>query len=185
MSENRLLAENKLILLYLVKKMDVPLSQSEITQFVLERRYMDYFTIQQYLAELVDARLLDRSQETESICYTITEEGDTTLSYFIHYISDGVKNEVARFVQENGKRIRTEYSVTATYFPELNNEYLVKCAVYDVNGQSLMELSLTVPTREQAQRIVRNWKTNVNELYITVLYSLLGQKSKPEKGQGK
>ena len=68
-----------------------------------------------------------------------------------------------------------EYSVTATYFPELNNEFLVKCAVYDVNGQSLMELSFVVPTREQAQRAVKNWKSNVNQLYLDFLHAMLNE----------
>ena len=173
MSENRLLVENNLIILYLVKKMDVPLSESEIRQFVLERRYMDFFAVQQYLAELTESSLLEVTRENNATRYTITEDGDATLGYFVHQIPESVKNEVNHFVQENGRRIRLEYSVTATYFPELNNEFLVKCAVYDVNGQSLMELSLTVPTREQAQRAVKNWKANVNSLYLTFLHSLL------------
>lgn len=173
MSENRLLVENKLIILYLVKKMDVPLSESEIRQFVLERRYMDFFTVQQYLAELVDASLLEVSRENNATRYTITEDGDATLGYFVHQIPEGVKGEINHFVQENGRRIRMEYSVTATYFPELNNEFLVKCAVYDVNGQSLMELSFMVPTREQALKAVRNWKTNVNKLYLDFLHAML------------
>ena len=91
MSENRLLVENKLIILYLVKKMDVPLSESEIRQFILERRYMDYFTVQQYLAELVNASLLDVARENNATRYTITEDGDATLGYFVHQIPESVK----------------------------------------------------------------------------------------------
>ena len=40
------LAENKLIILYLVDKMGIPLSQSEICQFMLDKELADYFTIQ-------------------------------------------------------------------------------------------------------------------------------------------
>lgn len=180
MSKTSLLAENKLILLFLVKKMDIPLANSEICQFVLERRYMDYFTVQQYLAELVEVEYLEKTVDNNTTRYTITEEGDTTLSYFVHHIPEGVKNEVNRFVKENTKRIRAEFSVTATYFPELNNEFLVKCGVYDTNGLSLMELSLSVPVREQAQRIVKNWKANVNSLYTSILYSLMAEETPKE-----
>ena len=46
------LAEHKLIILHLLQKMGISLSNSEICQFLLEKNYMDYFSVQQYLAEL-------------------------------------------------------------------------------------------------------------------------------------
>ena len=41
----RALAENKLIILYLIEKIEIPLSNSEICQFALEKNLMDYFII--------------------------------------------------------------------------------------------------------------------------------------------
>ena len=49
------LAEHKLIILHLLQKMGISLSNSEICQFLLEKNYMDYFSVQQYLAELESA----------------------------------------------------------------------------------------------------------------------------------
>ena len=43
------LAEHKLIILHLLQKMGISLSNSEICQFLLEKTYMDYFSVQQYL----------------------------------------------------------------------------------------------------------------------------------------
>ena len=37
------LAEHKLIILHLLQKMGISLSNSEICQFLLEKNYMDYF----------------------------------------------------------------------------------------------------------------------------------------------
>lgn len=54
------LAESKLILLYFIEKIGFPLSNSEICQFSLEKNYMDYFSVQQYLSELVEAHLLEK-----------------------------------------------------------------------------------------------------------------------------
>ena len=39
----RQLAEHKLIILHLLQKMGIALSNSEICQFLLEKNYMDYF----------------------------------------------------------------------------------------------------------------------------------------------
>ena len=68
----RALAENKLIILYLIEKIEIPLSNSEICQFALEKNLMDYFSVQQYLSELVESGLLEMATENNSTRYTIT-----------------------------------------------------------------------------------------------------------------
>lgn len=78
----RALAENKLIILYLIEKIEIPLSNSEICQFALEKNLMDYFSVQQYLSELVESGLLEMTTENNSTRYTITSDGEDTLNYF-------------------------------------------------------------------------------------------------------
>ena len=172
------LAENKLIILYLVEKMGIPLSNSEICQFSLEKNYMDYFSVQQYLAELVEVGWLDKNRDNNNTRYTLTDEGEEIVNYFIQHISEQAKNEINIYVQENSKRIRSEYEVTANYFPEWNDEYLVKCGLFDSNGANLMEISLSVATKDQARLICDNWKKDVSQLYGTILSTLI-TKEKP------
>ena len=69
-NKTRALAENKLLILYLVKKIEIPLSNSEIWQFVSEKNLMDYFSAQQYLSELVESRLLEMTTENNTTRYT-------------------------------------------------------------------------------------------------------------------
>ncbi len=165
------LAENKLIILYLLNKMSMPLSNSEICQFLLEKDYMDYFSIRQYLTELVEAEYIDVTKEK----YSLTDDGLDVLTYFIGRISDKHKNEINIFVNENRGRIRAEYDVTANYFPEINNDFLVKCGICESDGISLMEISALVPTREQAQNICYNWKKNVNGIYSAIMSALTSE----------
>ncbi len=173
------LAEHKLIILYLVKKMGIALSNSEICQFLLEKNYMDYFTVQQYLAELVSAGWLDKVREQNSTRYTLTEDGEDVLMYFMNHISEQAKNEIYVYVQENQNRIRAEYAVTANYFLELNDDYLVKCGLCDQNGATLMEISVTVATKKQAQTICQNWRKNVSALYGNIMTSLIKAEQTP------
>ena len=167
------LAENKLIILHLVKKMGISLTNSEICQFLLNKDYMDYFSVQQYLSELVNANWLEKSREHNSTRYTLTDEGEDVILYFQNHISEDVKHDINIYVKENSKRIRAEYAVTAHYFPELNGDYLVKCSLCDDNGTSLMEISVTVVSKTQAQQICHNWRKNVNSLYGQFLTTLV------------
>ena len=174
------LAENKLILLYLVEKINLPLSNSEICHFASEKKLMDYFSVQNYLNELVASNFLEMSQENNSTRYTITSEGEDTLKFFTKHISNYAKTVINTYVCENYKRIRDEYSVTANYFQEMNNEYTVKCGVYDNDGTTaLMEISVNVATKDQARAICRNWRKNVTGLYGSIMKSLAD--SSPEK----
>ena len=78
-NKTRALAENKLLILYLVKKIEIPLSNSEIWQFVSEKNLMDYFSAQQYLSELVESRLLEMTTENNTTRYTITTDISTNI----------------------------------------------------------------------------------------------------------
>ena len=169
----RQLAEHKLIILHLLQKMGIALSNSEICQFLLEKNYMDYFSVQQYLAELVDAGWLEKSREQNHTRYTLTDEGEETVDYFLNHISEHAKTEINTYVQENSKRIRAEYAVTANYFPEINDDFLVKCGLNDDNGNVLMEVSVSVVSKQQALAICRNWRKNVSHLYGSILTSLV------------
>ena len=186
----RQLAENKLILLYLIEKMQVVLSNndttkfllsnSEICQFALEKNYMDYFTVQQYLEELVESGFLLKTKDNNATRYEVTEQGNQVLGFFMKQIPDSAKLEINSYVYENCKRLRAEYEVTANYFPELNNTYLVKCGVYDSDGSNLMEISVSVANKEQARQVCQNWKNNVNTLYGSIFRKLLIKKEDME-----
>ena len=50
------IAQNKLILLYLLKNINIAMTNSEICQFALEKRIMDYFAVQSCMEELFETR---------------------------------------------------------------------------------------------------------------------------------
>ena len=53
MYENSLeLAENKLLMLYILKSIKDPISNAQFTEIILENNFMNYFIFQQYLSEL-------------------------------------------------------------------------------------------------------------------------------------
>ncbi|MDD4843771.1 MAG: DUF4364 family protein [Anaerotignum sp.] len=169
----RQLAEHKLIILHLVQKMGISLSNSEICQFLLNKEYMDYFSVQQYLSELVDAGWLEKTKEHNNTRYTLTDEGEEVINYFQNHVKESVKEDISIYVKDNNKRIRAEYAVTANYFPEFNGDFLVKCGLCDDDGGLLMEISVSVVSKQQAQQICRNWRKNVNHLYGSFLTSLV------------
>lgn len=168
------LAESKLIILYFIYKINLPISVSQITEFVVGAEYMDYFSLQQYLIELVDSKLLSKFKENNNTCYKLTDEGVKVLVYFVKHIPESIRNNILNYINQNKKEIKKEFDVTANWFYNSEKDYLVKCGVYD-NDITLMEINLSVVSKEFAKQICNNWKQNINTLYGSVINLLISE----------
>jgi DNA-binding PadR family transcriptional regulator len=171
--------ENKLIVLYLLNRMVLPMSRGQIAEMVLSGDFMDFFTLQQALSEMVDIGYLDASQENaadnNTTRYTLTEEGTNTLEFFERRITFSTRQAIIRYANENRQKIQKDYEKTATYFPDENNdEFRVKCGVYE-DKRALLELFISVDTREQAKFIQSNWQRNASVLYGRIIDALTTQ----------
>ena len=48
----------KLIILYMLDRVDFPLTNSQISEFILDKGYTDYFKLQQAISELTQAEFI-------------------------------------------------------------------------------------------------------------------------------
>lgn len=169
-------AENKLLLLYLINRMEFPMSRAQVTDFVSGADFMDYYTLQQTLAIMVESGHLDATEENaldkNTTRYVVTGEGQTTLEYFEKHIPWSRRQTIDRYITENRGKIKKDYENTATYFPNVeNDEFIVKCGVYE-DRRALLELFVSVDTREQAKLIQSNWRANASVLYQRIIEAL-------------
>lgn len=159
---------NKLIVLYLLSEIKMPLSLSQITQIILERGYTDYFSMQQYLNELVGANLISKTTENNVSCFDISEKGRQTLEFFASRIPTTIRTELDHFIASNWRQLRSQLDVFAEYIPTKEHEYIVRCKVTE-NQAPLMELSFSVGSKKQAIEMCENWKNNSSQLYSEIL----------------
>lgn len=165
------LAENKLILLYVFKKIKKTLASEQITNIILENNLINYFLLKQYLAELTESGFLLLQQTDSKSMYSITEAGYTTLELFINRIPSNIISIIDKYLTDNYTRIEAETSVTSNYIPISENEYLVKCKIIE-NTSALIEITLNVATRSQAKNICDNWERNALAIYSDIILSV-------------
>ena len=48
----------KLIILYMLEKVDFPLTTSQISEFILDKGYTNYFKLQSTISEMLDSQLI-------------------------------------------------------------------------------------------------------------------------------
>ena len=167
--------ENKLLLLYLINTMDLPMSRSQITDFIIQKDLMNHFVLEQNLTDMVGRGFLEttheNAQDENTTRYSLTEDGLTNLDLLEGQIPRPVRQIICQYVEENRGKINKSFEKTAHYFPNVeNDEYIVKCGVYDDKRSTmLMEISVPVVTREQAKQLQANWHANYSTLYQRIL----------------
>ena len=161
----------KIIILYMVEKVNFPLSNSQITNFFLDHGYTTYFHIQETINDLLESKLLKEKKQGSSICYQLTEDGLTTLSFFEKNVSDQIRLEVNSYLNENGHEMRNENSVVAEYYRTPDQEYVVQCKVME-RKSPLINLELTVPTEEIAKTFCSHWSKKSQEIYAYLMETL-------------
>lgn len=162
----------KLIILYMLKKVDFPLSTSQISEFVLDKGYTSYFRLQEALSELAASGLIRTENTHNRTLYHLTENGAQTIHYFGNKISPAIRRDIDEFLKEKQYDLKEETAIKSDYYLTTSKEYEVRCQIVE-NGSSLIDLKLTVPTEKEAEAIANHWDLNSQELYALILANLL------------
>ncbi len=162
----------KLIVLYMLQKVEFPLTNSQISEFVLERGYTTYFTLQSVLSELAESDMIRQETIRNSSYYTLTEAGEEALRYFQNRISQPIRDDIDQYLRQNKLQLRDEVSILADYYKNTAEEYSVHCVVKEKYSNPI-ELTVTVPDEAQAKVMCRNWKQKCQEIYEFVMKELL------------
>lgn len=162
----------KLIVLYMLKKIDFSLTNAQISSFILDKEYTTYFTLQSVLSELTEADLIHQETIQNSSFYTITPEGEETIGFFENKIAKSIRDDIDQYLKENKMQLRNEVSVLADYYRNTAGEFSVRCRVKEKNSD-LIDLTLSVPDEPQAKAICRQWQKKCQAVYEYVMKELM------------
>ena len=137
----------KLIVLYMLDKVDFPLTTSQISEFILDKGYTSYFRLQETLSELTDSDLLRVETTHNRTLYHLTENGAETIHFFSNKISPAIRQEIDDFLKEKQYDLKEEVAIKSDYYLNTNHEFEVRCQIME-NGYNLIDLRLPVPTEK-------------------------------------
>ncbi|KAI4444340.1 MAG: DUF4364 family protein [Ruminococcus sp.] len=169
---NETLTLYKLMILYLLKKVDFPLATTQISDFMLGMEYTNYFRLQEALSELQEANLVEAENTYRRTLYHLTGDGVRTIRLLQGNINFEIRRDIDAFVKENEFHLREALSAKASYYLNANQEYEARCQILE-GKYSLLDLKLTVPTRAEAEAISKNWNAASQEIYGDLLTKLL------------
>ena len=89
--ENRERAENKVLILYFMNKVRMPVSNMQLTRIMLENRFLNYFLLQQCIHELLRDKLIISETKDDLDFYTPSDEGLKMLEMFVDLLPAGIR----------------------------------------------------------------------------------------------
>lgn len=161
----------KLIVLYMLDRVNFPLTKTQVGDFVLEKEYTNFLTLQQVISELIDAGLISADSIRNRTHLSITKDGQETLSFFENRINDAIKADINTFFKENELELRNEVSVLADYYKSTSGEFEAHLIAKDKNV-NLVEITMSVPIEETAAAICDNWQRKNQEIYQYLIQEL-------------
>lgn len=170
------MAESKILILYIIKKLNMPVGNLHIVKFIMKKGLMNYFMLQQFLDELIEDKMLAWTESIGKELYEITLKGSETLSLFINLIPAGLKHEIDTYIKEIKRHIRQEISIKADYTPENEYEYTVACSIKE-GDFTLLDLKLTVGDKKEARNICRNWEKHTQQIYLNIINAITKDRS--------
>ncbi len=162
----------KLMILYILSRVNFPLTNAQLTAFILEKEYTNYFNIQRAISELIDDAFLTTKTIRNSTLYHITESGIQTLLFFDNMISAGIKEDIEAYLSQNKYELQEEVSTRAEFYQVKKGEFAAHLCVVE-RDTPIIDLSLTVTTEEEAIQLCNNWREKSSDIYSYLMSALL------------
>lgn len=165
---------NKLILLFVFDKMEIPLSSSTIEEVCSqENDWISFMDCKDTLSHLLsDQFVYELSSGGQQPFYSITPKGRVCLADFYVNIPKSLREDIVCFVRTNRLKYRRKQEYIADYFMNKDGTYTVYLKIIELAGTQL-ELKLTVPTRQIAKNIYKKWPDKAEVLFSSIYETLV------------
>ena len=177
-SDDQTLAENKIMIMYILQKVDKKISYEALLDLVSTISDMNYFYFQQFLLDLQDDGYIVKTEDANTTYYELTENGKNSLDLTIDILPGILKLNIDSQFKKSMNEIKDKFAISAEYIPINEKEATVRCKIID-NNEVIFDLQLHAGSKEQAKKIVENWNTKSTEIYPEI-FKLLKKKKKLE-----
>jgi hypothetical protein len=158
------IAQNKLLILYLLKSINIPLSELQILRTVTENNWLNYFDLKECMFELIESNLVDQRETPSGTFYSVTELGLSTLFYFEKELLSSQRKAIDKYCSENRDDLRLETELSAEYIKIDEGEYKVMLKVLE-NNVPIFELNLVTYSQATAEAFIHKWKHAAPKIY--------------------
>ena len=166
-------AKIQLIILFTLYHAKRPVRYDDLINLIFENCNVNFAEFQIALSHLENIKHIGKTRD-ESGCdvFFLLPEGETSNSYFENTIPVYIRNPIKKFIKPYFKEEDAKDKIIAEAVHHGNDEYSAHLAVMDSDDLSLFDLSFYTGSREEALRIVKNFKADPEALYRKIIEML-------------
>ena len=156
----------------MLDKVDYPITKAQVYDFILEKEYANYFTLTQATYELTEDGYIESSSTHSSTFLKLTDKGRDTLTFFQNRISEGIRNDINTYFEDNSFEISNRVSVMTNYYRSASGDYVADLSARE-KSSDLINIRINMPTEEAAQSLCEHWREKSSDIYSFILENLL------------
>ena len=172
--------EIKFAVVYTIKQYKAPISMSRIYEILTwDKEVMEYFELSEALMELSeDGYIIEKYYRNEE-SFALSEKGEDAYIYFKSRIPGSVKDRIDSAIGEiKYTELMDPNAVRAEVVLAAREQYMARCCILD-GKVPMLEISLNMGTKPQAENAAEYFKENADEIYKQIL-KLFVPEIKPE-----
>lgn len=166
----------KLKLLFVLEKMEIPLTENNIIDICTSsNNWFSYLDVKEAMFELLGVGFIyEEKVEDEEPRYTITFDGRNCLSHFYYRIPKDIREKITSYTQDNRMNLKRSQEYVSEYTKNSDGTYTVMLKIKEpILTSSLLELKLKAPNRQAAVEASKKWKDKAPNIYEVIYDGLL------------
>lgn len=163
---------NKLILLFVIEKMDIPVTENTLVEMCTSWNvWMPYMDCKQALAQLLDTGFICQEVHDKTTYFSLTNDGRLCLANFFTRIPTSLRMEISEYINEHRMYFRRKQEYFKNFYQNSDGTCTVMLKIYDPIKPTL-DIKMRVANRKTANQIYKKWEEKAALVYST-LYELL------------
>ncbi len=167
--------QNKLILLYVMDKMEVPLEDDIVTSMCSQdNNWVAFLECKEAVAKLCETGFIHKNLAGGKVIYSITPEGRICLANFYTRIPLSLREEITEYVKKSRIAYRKKQEYFSDYYKNKDGSYTVALKINEPNGgKALVDLKMIVDSRASAKYVYTSWEEKAAKIYELLSDNLL------------
>ncbi len=162
----------KLIILFVLKNYNKPVTNHLLTQMTLGEVEIDYFLMQKCLFDIMNLEWIRAFKENGDYKYELTEKGREPSGYFEKDIPYIIREKLLFCVKKQQTLELPKSAIESEVVVTEKGEFNVYLKIYEV-GDLLFELNINVGSRDLAYKTKEYFLKNAMDIYMNTTKAVM------------
>lgn len=167
---------NKLILLFVLDKMEIPLTENSILEICSsQNNWVNWMDCKELLSQLITSKFIYKpNTDSDESRYNITVAGRECLAQFYTRIPASLRDDISKFAQDNKMLYKRNQEYVAKSYKNEDGSYTVDFKILEpLTTESIFTLSFKTDTRHSATVACKKWRELAANIYEYVYSKII------------